>query len=495
MPSQRCPACSSTVPPASRCLDCGEALPSEAIPSRTTDEEVLRDRLQDLAARAHHETVTVESLGDDYGAYDRPLGDYLFASEQPVALFGSPGVVVEGSGGAVWKAKSGLTRSGHVVVTDERVIVLVPGGTADGVFASEAGPQSEDLVVPVDYRFLATVDAEPGLLRDVVQLETVDGHEYGIGLARETEEELAVVVETVREFSEAVETDEPSSARLRRAVDDAVATEETAEGLLRAMTGLVADSDETTSYDDVVAEASSFGDLLTRLERLPSVSGGAADGDARSQGGALVPRSEGGSIRQQVSHTLRNADPAEVGKYTIAAGIGFGAYAVSAPFSTAAGLAALAAGGAATGAYASSHPHSLAAQVDPVTLATRARVRGDELRDRSAPGGVGAGSALGALEYLADADLSPEHARWLANADVDRIRRGAELGARAAEDRDDLGSTAAAAALGGGFGLAYGYVDEESVTDFEALLDEDLVDAAAVLEEGDAPDGDPDDTE
>jgi hypothetical protein len=477
------------VPPATHCLDCGEPIPSESTPSRTTDAEALRSRLRTAADKAHHETVTVDTLGSDYQKYDRPLGDYLFESEQPVALFETPGVAVDGHGARTWKANAGFRQSGHFVVTDERAFVVLPGGDEDRVLPAGTTRPTDTRVVPVDYRSVVAVESAPGLLRDAVRLETADGTEYEVELGRETEEDLAVVVETLREFARERTSDESRAVRLRRDVDEAVAEGETAETLLREVADRLADSDETAAYDAAVADAESLDDLLGALQRRSTDGETGLVADRQSESPAPVPQSRANTLRQHVSRTLKDADPAEVGKYTIAAGIGFGAYAVSAPFSTAAGLAAIAAGGAATGAYASSHPHSLAAQIDPVTLATRARVRGDDWRDRPVPGEGGTGAALGTLEYLTDANLTADYARWLADVDVERVRRGAELGARAAADREDLPSTAAAAALGGGFGLAYDYVGDDQMADIERLVADSPVDAADVL---DAADGDDD---
>jgi hypothetical protein len=204
-------------------------------------------------------------------------------------------------------------------------------------------------------------------------------------------------------------------------------------------------------------------------------------------------------VQRRVTHTLRNADPGEVAKYSLAAGVGFGAYAVSAPFSTTAGLALLAAGGAATGAYASSHPNSLAARIDPVELALNARARGKQWSASAGAKREGTGAALGTLEYLAPRAVPGAYAHWVANADFDSVMEGSDAALRAADESGEWYSPRGAAALGGGAGLLYSYLDEErrdELRDLEEVLDADLY---ATLEdtaaEGRPPRGSVDDTD
>ena len=180
------------------------------------------------------------------------------------------------------------------------------------------------------------------------------------------------------------------------------------------------------------------------------------------------------NLRRQVAYTAQNADPAEAGKYALGAGILLGTYAVSAPISTPLGLAAIAAGGAATGAYASTHPGSLAARIDPIALAIDAKTAGRRWKKNPAPGRAGVGMALGAIDHLEEEVVPPEYAHWVANADYDSIMRGAEMARRAAEGSQGSTHPEHAAALGGGFGLLYGYLDDETRADLEELLDEDL---------------------
>ncbi|MUV58668.1 hypothetical protein [Halogeometricum sp. CBA1124] len=115
-------------------------------------------------------------------------------------------------------------------------------------------------------------------------------------------------------------------------------------------------------------------------------------------------------------------------------------------------------------------------------MAVGAKARGRRWERRGAPGGAAVGSAVGAAEHVAERATLSTYAHWYANVDPEFVLRGAELGARAADSSTDFENRTAAALLGGGFGLAYGYSDlDESAADLEALLD---ADAESVLSSG-----------
>lgn len=467
MASRHCRKCGKNIPAVRDCPDCNRR-DRDLVPPITHDSEALTTRLSELAGDAEHESITFDALRSTHGQYYRPLGDFLTESESPVRLFRSSGAIIEGVDDT-WKITAGIRKSGHLLLTDERLFIVLPEN------------EPNDQVVTIDYGCITSVDLESTLRKDRICLETSEGFFYRINVSGATEDELLNNLEIIREYAPGLKAAKSRAAKFIQEVDSAVAENETAEDLLRAVAGLFADRDEVTEFDSTVANADSLNELFDELEGVPEIGSESTSPESPLPQRLTSANPRLGGLPHGVSYTVKNADPAEVGKYTLAAGIGFGAYAVTAPFSTVAGLAALAAGGAATGAYASSHPNSLAARIDPITLATRARVRGEEWRKSDAPGEGGAGAAIGALEYLSNEDLSSEYAHWLTNLDIEQVQRGAELAAREANRREDIHHPMAATAIGAGIGGAYGYMGDNQLEEIQGILDDDL---AKALDEG-----------
>ncbi|RDI69947.1 C1 domain-containing protein [Halopelagius longus] len=484
MAAYQCSACGETVPRARRCVECGAETDVDCAPSEDAYLDGLTRRLSEQAAAADHDSVSFDAVRSDYDVYDRPLGGYLYPEERPMAVFGLGETVITSFTEDSWTVKAGLLKSGHLLVTEDRLLSVTPDA-----------PTTQ--LVPVDFADVVAIERESSWLDSVLSVELADGYTYEYHLERTPDEEMDAALALLRELSDGRSSAETEAARFVRDVDDVVAAGNSAETVLRDVADLFAERDEETVFDHLVAEADSVDELFVALSNAPNV--GPPAGEATSEderegedGGALpVRRSRFSNLRHRVAYTAQNADPAEVGKYTLAAGFGFGAAAVSAPISTPVGLAAIAAGGAATGAYASAHPDSLAARIDPIALALSAKTAGRRLDASPVPAGAGTGAALGAIEHLGDEAVPAEYAHWFAEADFDAIVEGAELAAREAARSEAYGDRNRAAIVGGGVGLASGYVDDATLDELEGLLDDDLYEALLPADESEEtePDG------
>lgn len=478
MPTALCEECDASVPEAELCLSCGTPLAVDCIPSDEGYKHGFSNRLSDQALAADHESVSFDTLRSTHETYDRPLGGYLYPDEQPEAVLPFSKVAIDSPSETSWTAKTGLFTQGHLLVTDARLVAVIPRD--DG-----------DQIVPLHFRETTAVESRAKLLNSGFSVTLADKSTYTYSLDDVGDEPLEEAVTMVQELSDAHDTAESRAGRFIQDVDAVIAESETAEDALREVADLFAARDEETHFDAVVAEATSVDELLVALS-LSSAAGAAppapaedADTDGAAPNYPPTRRPQLSNLKQHVKYTAQNADPADVAKYSLAAGVGFGVYAVSAPFSTTLGLAALAAGGAATGAYASAHPDSLAARIDPVALALNANTRGRQMKAAPGPTGLGAGTALGAIEYLGSEAASEEYAQWVANADFDSMMEGARLAAKAAEQSPAFENPNHAAALGGGMGLMYGYLDEPQQRDIEELLDADLYETLEAAEESD----------
>ena len=461
-----CSACGETVPNARHCVNCGTVRSDAGIPTEPAYQDSLTERLSERATAASHESVSFDILRSRHGKYDRPLGGYLFPEEQPEAVFRLDKTIVETYAESTWPVKSGIMKSGHLVVSGDRLISITP----DGEVAQ---------VLPVPLRDVVAVSTRSTWRDSVLVVDLAEGISYSYYLGGLSDDELEAVQTLVEELGRDQSSAESRAARFVQDADDVIAESETAESALRAVADLFAERDERTVFDQTVAEAESIRELFTALSTSPAVASTGSEIQADTTGDVSLPvrKHRFSDLRRRAVYTAQNADPTEVGKYALGAGLALGTYAVTAPISTPVGLAAIAAGGAATGAYASTHPDSLAARIDPIPLAINARTTGQRWKQSSAPGGAGIGIALSALSHLeAEQAVPPEYAHWIANADYGSIIRGAEMARRAAEQSPGSTHPDHAAVLGGGFGLMYGYLDDETRGDLEELLDEDLCD-------------------
>jgi hypothetical protein len=468
----QCPDCEATVPEARLCINCGIPRSDTGIPPEVAYLDDLTERLSERAIAASHDSVSFDTLRSTHDKYDRPLGGYLLLEEQPEAVFQLNKTMVEGYSESSWTVKSGMMNSGHLIVSTDRLLSVTPGGEV-----AQA--------LPVHIRDVVSVSTRSTWRDSVLSIDLADGTTYSYYLGGMSDDDLESVQALVERVSRNQNSAESWAAQFVQDADDAIAESETAESALRAVADLFAERDETTVFDHSVAEAESVQELFTALSNSTAIASPATENQMESDADVSLPvrRPRLSSLRRQVAYTAQNADPAEVGKYALGAGIMLGTYAVSAPISTPLGLAAIAAGGAATGAYASTHPGSLAAQIDPIPLAISAKAAGRQWKKNPAPGGTGVGMALGAIDHLEEDVVPPEYAHWVANADYDAIMRGAEMARRAAESSQGSTHPEHAAALGGGFGLLYGYLDDETRADLEGLLDKDLYEALQPPEE------------
>jgi hypothetical protein len=468
----QCPRCSDPVPETRYCLNCETTLGVPEIPARDPE---LTGRLSDVAADAEHESVTFRTLRSKHDRYDRPLGGYLSAEERPKLILDVDGVTFEGYDGETWKIRPGFRTQGHAVVTDRRLLVVAPADRGDQLYE-------------LPFAEAVSVESSSSWLTDALTVELADGSSVSLAVAGLNDHERAAARDLVRERVAAHDSAESRRAAFVSDVDDVVADADDAAAALRAAADLFDDREDPTAFDHHVAAADSTDDLFARLSESVGhdPASRTADADDESDADAPLPATGVGSsaldtpsvgaasLRRNLRRTLSEGDPKEAGKWAIGAGIAGFSVAVSLPFSTAAGLGAIALGGAATGAYASANPDSAAARIDPIEMAVGAKARGRRWERGDAPGGAAVGSAVGAAEHVAERATPSAYAHWYANVDPESVLRGAELGARAADSSADFDDRTAAALLGGGFGLAYGYSDiDESAADLDALLGAD----------------------
>lgn len=447
MTTQRCSACSKVVLQSRDCINCGHSLNTTLVPKRK------------------------EELQAQY--YDRPISGYLFEHEKQIGLFNCSGINIKYRTRDEWTIKPGFGQKSSVVVSDGRVFAVT-------------STDSRDQIVSADYRDIVGVSVRSGLRKSSLSLQLVDGVTYTFTLKRASSQKLQSAAKTIREKSAQKDSPKSRATEFIKKVDTAVDHADDAETALLDIAQLFSDRDEETVFDQAVDEAGSLDELLQTLTSSPDVDvpSGLSNDTAASDVELTLQQSSLSNLREQAAYTARNADPAVVGLYAIGAGVGFGTYAISAPFSTALGLGMLATGGALTGAYASAYPDSAVAQIDPIELAISARSRGRLWKRSAAPGGAGTGALIGAIDYTAGKAVPPQYAHWYANTDLDTIMQGAALGARTAENSPNFDGIYSAAILGGGFGLAYGYVDQGGkLGDLEKLLDDDLYEPIRQLEE------------
>lgn len=453
-----CGACDETVPAARLCTECNEVLNDDIVPSVEEYKSDFTTRMSDVALDAAHDSITFDALRSEYDKYDRPLGGYLFPSEQPEAVCELHWSEVSDDADYSSKISSGLFNDGHLLITEERVIAILPGEEDAQVFATGMA----DII---------DSGKSSSWRKSLLRLSLADGftvrHEVDVD-----GDVLNSLNGILRVLADQYDSAESQAAKFINAVDDEVSTASDAETVLRNVADLFEERDELTQFDHAVANADSLDELLVALAASGVV--GESAGDSTPDNGeedvvTMEDHAPKMSLRVRASETIKNAEPEEVAKYTLAAALGGGAYAISAPFSTTLGLAALAAGGTATGLYASANPESIVARIDPMVLAMNMTQRGQAVEQSSMAGSKNTGMALGALEYLGSVDYDTEYAKWLAEADFDTVIRGAELAQQHAEDNPALGTPREASMLGGLGGLAYGYTGFDG--DVETMFD------------------------
>ncbi|WP_435349212.1 hypothetical protein [Haloarchaeobius sp. HRN-SO-5] len=409
----------------------------------------MSERFSEYALGAGHESVTFDELRSRHDSYPRPLGSYVLPTEQPEAICGIKKCKIEAVDGSSWKISAGVLDSGHLVVTDCRVLALFPRKEA---------PQA----IAVQFADIVNVEKSSNWRTSKLILNDMEEYKYEFILDTDRET-FEAVVEIGRNLNETVDSDESNAVKFLNEIDAEIASAEDAESVLHAIAELFEGRSEITYFDQAVAEANSIEELADRMATMPGFDN-SQDGKSQSESTSSLTRPTVGvgGLRRRLSRTARTADPKDVGKYSLSAVLGFGAAAATAPVSTPLGIAALLAGGAATGAYASANPDSVAARIDPLQLAMSANTRGSQIRSSPGAGGHGTGAALGAVEYLSQLeydDVDEAYAKWLAEVDIESVMDGHQIAARHARRSDVFENPRQASIVGGAAGLAYGYAD------------------------------------
>jgi len=471
MPDYLCEECEETIPRARFCPECESPTMLGLLPQPDSDGPIRSQWYSDATLNANHESVSFDKLRSKHDSYKRPLGAYIDEDEQPEAICKVKKCTIEGVDGSSWKISAGVLNSGHLIVTDKRVI---------GLFPRKEGPQ----IIAVQFTDIVGVDGSSNWRSNKLKIEDLEGYQYTFSLDVD-EETFETLTELVRELNEEVDSEDSSAAKFLNQIDNEIASAEDAETALRAVADVFENRSEKTHFDQAIAEANSIGELVDGMTAIGGLGTHKPEPTQSGSETSLVkPTVSLASLQRRISETARSADPKDVGKYSLGAVLGFSTAAVSAPISTPVGIAALLAGGAATGAYASTHPNSMAARIDPLQLAMSAKNRGSQINSNSTAGGHATGAALGTAEYLGQMDhndIDEAYAKWLSQVDIDSIIDGQKTAARHARRSDELGDPKQASILGGAAGLAYGYTDIDEEIDQD--LNGDVVDG--ILDETD----------
>lgn len=462
MPGHLCEECEQTVPRARYCPECGSSTGSVSIDG--VNEHEMSEHFSEIALDARHESISFDALRSQHESYNNPLGSYVKQNEQPEILCEVKKCIVEGVEDSSWKISAGILDSGHLLVTDERIVAIFP---------KEGDPQ----IIDIPFADTVTVDESRNWRSNKLVIVDFQDYRYEF-ILNEDQDTLGTVASIVRDLNEAVDSENSSAVKFLNKIDTEVATADDAESALYAIAELFESRTEKTHFDQAVAESNSIEELGQKMAAMPGV-GISQNRSLESQSTTTLakPDVDVTNLRQRVTQTARNADPKDVGKYSLGAVLGFGTAAVSAPISTTVGIAALLAGGAATGAYASTNPNSMAARVDPLPLAMNARGRSSQLASNRGPGSYGTGAALGMVEYLSQVDdnnLDQAYAKWLSEVDIESVIEGQRVATRYANNSDEFDNPSQAGLLGGAAGLAYGYADFED--NIDEIVDDDILD-------------------
>ncbi|MBX0294290.1 zinc ribbon domain-containing protein [Haloarcula nitratireducens] len=464
MPGYLCEECQRTVPSARYCPECGSPSPGEVAAIEGVDDNEMGKHFSEIATDAPHESVSFHNLRSRHESYDKPLGGYLRRDERPEFICELKKCTVETVEGSSWKISAGVLDSGHLLITDERVLALFP---RDG----------EAQLVEVPLTETVGVDRSSSWRSDKLVVTDLQGYQYEFALDTD-QETFETAARTAEDLNESVDSEESSAAKFHDEIDAEIADADDAESALYAVAALFGKRSEETHLDQVVAESDSMAELGQQIAAMPGIGDSQPEtSESASTTQLAKPSVDVTGLRQRLARSASNADPKDVGKYSLGAVLGFGTAAVSAPFSTTAGIAALLAGGAATGAYASANPQSLAARIEPLQLAVNAKDRSSQLASTPGAGSHGAGATLGTAEYLSQmnhGDLDEAYAKWLSEVDIEAVIEGQKMATRYVGQAGEFDDPQRAGLLGGAAGLAYGYAESGEATD--ERIDGDVVD-------------------
>ena len=462
MPGYLCDDCEETVPQTRYCPECGSS--SGMISIGNIADYDIAEHFSNIALNARDESVSFDTLRSKHDSYSKPLGSYIHSDEQPELICEIKKCTVDGVEGSSWKFSAGILDSGHLFITNKRIIAIFP-------------KKEKSQLIDVYFSDSIAISESSNWRSSKLTVEDFQGYEYDFFLNTE-QDTFETATDIVHERHESVDSENSSAVKFLNKMDAEVAEADDAESALHAIATLFENRSEKTNFDQAVAESDSIEELGQAIVTMPGI--GIFDGKTQqSQMTTKLanPEIEITDLQQRVTQVARNTDPKDVGKYSLGALLGFGGYAVSAPFSTTVGVAALLFGGAATGAYASKNPDSIAAEIEPIHFAMNAKNRGSQLASDPGAGGHKTGAALGMIEYLGQEqydNLDEAYAKWLSEIDIESVMEGQKVAARHANNTNKLGDPEQASLLGGAAGLAYGYTDIEE--DLEEVAGGDVVD-------------------
>jgi len=461
MPGHPCGECEQTVPRARYCPECGS--PTGVVSTGEIGDHEMSEYFSTIALDARHESVSFDTLRSKHESYSKPLGSYAVQDEQPELICEVKKCTVEGVEDSSWDISAGILNSGHLLVTDKRIVAIFP---------REEEPQ----LIDIAFTDVITVEESSTWRSNKLVIEDIQGYHYKFALNTD-QDTFETAISIARDLNETVDSEDSSAVKFLKKVDAEVAEAEDAESALYAIAEVFEDRSEKTQFDQAVADSDSIEELGQKIAAMPGIGTNTETLEPQSTTTLAKPEIDATDLRQRVTRTARNADPEDVGKYSLGAVLGFGTAAVSAPISTTVGIAALLAGGAATGAYASSNPDSMAAKIEPLQLAMNAKGRSTQLASNRGAGSHGTGAALGMIEYLSQVDddeLDEAYAKWLSEVDIESVMEGQRMAVRYASETDEFDNPEQASLVGGAAGLAYGYADFEEGID--ELVDDDTVD-------------------
>jgi hypothetical protein len=402
-----------------------------------------------MADSADHESVTFDTLRSRHGTYDRPLGEYLHADEQPELVLPLKKVKFSDAHDNDWSVSAGIRKKGHCIVTRDRVVGLLP---------KSSHPQ----VVPVDLDAVENVSVADGRLSTSLVFDGEYEYRYKIDVSDADAERT---VELINHFQQLEGDVDEEALEFLLEANQRVSASDDAETALRSLAALFAERDGPVQFDQVVADATTIDDLIDAVTVQQPLTTGTILSDI--EGGTT---GETAPLHQRAAATVKNADPKTVGAYSVGALIMAGTAPISAPISTTIAFSGVLTGGTALGLYADANPNSAIGRIDPIQLSIASRMRGRRVAASAGVGGMKTGMLLGAAKHVGEANADRAGAQWLTEIDIDSVMKGQKL---AAEYEEAFNNTREASLFGGTVGLMYGYADVEN--DLDELVDDDII--------------------
>lgn len=446
------------------------------------------ERLHELVGNAEHDSVTVDRLKTKKrGAgrprlHDRPPISYLRANEQPHYCFNSS-QAASSYGTQVEIQRSRRYRVVHLVTTQRWLIISgnrdgddkhsipiedisainystggrMPDRLASNLFVLETGQGYYHLPLP---RSLSTDDVE-GLANFIQRRATAE-----IGGVELDPDDAGYTVEGV----DAYQPKEETVAQLLDEVPDVPAAREKADSVVEeASTG----TEIVTELNQIIEDYSEadIGETLDeRVERAES----AEELRRNVESPQEKALREAGKRIDELKEILREADPEDVGDWSIQSTQALLPLIRASRRSTPQQLVLSLLVSGAAGAYASGKKETVLDSVDPEELKQHALAMagaGDELEEID---GQAIGALLGSSSYLFQSMAPDEYARWVKHADPAAVLEGAEMGANLTRKLES-GTRNQGIAAGATLGLLHSYSSiEDSHEEFRATIDGDL---------------------